>query len=134
MLSRVQGVAGNDFDSRYSRVVFAFQNLLEADPGAIVQRAIESDRVSGRTNFTPVQPGPRIQRMNPNKALWEKGDFTRIAAAMRESGEALLQRIRVKKGMKVLVLGCATARRRYPLRIRTLDMPLRHFHTGNHDS
>ena len=25
--------------------------------------------------------------MNPNKALWEKGDFTRIAASMRESGE-----------------------------------------------
>ena len=22
--------------------------------------------------------------MNPNKALWEKGDFTRIAASMRE--------------------------------------------------
>ena len=44
--------------------------------------------------------------MNPNKALWEKGDFTRIAAAMRESGEALVQRIGVKKGMKVLDLGC----------------------------
>ena len=28
---------------------------------------------------------------NPNKALWEKGDFTRIAAAMRESGEALVR-------------------------------------------
>ena len=25
--------------------------------------------------------------MNPNKALWEKGDFTRIAESMRESGE-----------------------------------------------
>ena len=28
--------------------------------------------------------------MNPNKALWEKGDFTRIAASMRESGEAVV--------------------------------------------
>ena len=28
--------------------------------------------------------------MNPNKALWEKGDFTRIAASMRESGEAFV--------------------------------------------
>jgi len=28
--------------------------------------------------------------MNPNKALWEKGDFTRIAKSMRESGEALV--------------------------------------------
>jgi SAM-dependent methyltransferase len=43
---------------------------------------------------------------NPNKALWEKGDFTRIAATMRESGEALVQRIGIKPGMKVLDLGC----------------------------
>jgi SAM-dependent methyltransferase len=44
--------------------------------------------------------------MNPNKALWEKGDFTRIAAAMRESGEALVAAIGVTKGLKVLDLGC----------------------------
>jgi SAM-dependent methyltransferase len=43
---------------------------------------------------------------NPNKALWEKGDFTRIAATMRESGEALVQRIGISRGMKVLDLGC----------------------------
>jgi SAM-dependent methyltransferase len=43
---------------------------------------------------------------NPNKALWEKGDFTRIAATMRESGESLVQRIGVSRGMKVLDLGC----------------------------
>jgi ubiquinone/menaquinone biosynthesis C-methylase UbiE len=44
--------------------------------------------------------------MNPNKALWEKGDFTRIAASMRESGEALVGHIGVSKGLKVLDLGC----------------------------
>jgi SAM-dependent methyltransferase len=44
--------------------------------------------------------------MNPNKALWEKGDFTRIAATMRESGETLVQRIGVSKGLRVLDLGC----------------------------
>ena len=44
--------------------------------------------------------------MNPNKALWEKGDFTRIAASMRESGESLVQRIGVTEGLKVLDLGC----------------------------
>lgn len=44
--------------------------------------------------------------MNPNKALWEKGDFTRIAASMRESGEALVKSIGVGGGMKVLDLGC----------------------------
>ena len=44
--------------------------------------------------------------MNQNKALWEKGDFTRIAASMRESGEALVGKLGVKKGIKVLDLGC----------------------------
>jgi len=44
--------------------------------------------------------------MNPNKALWEKGDFTRIADSMRESGEALIRGIGITKGLKVLDLGC----------------------------
>src|SRR6185503_13076583 len=44
--------------------------------------------------------------MNPNKALWEKGDFTRIAESMRQSGEALIQSIGLSKGLKVLDLGC----------------------------
>ena len=44
--------------------------------------------------------------MNPNKALWEKGDFTRIAETMRESGEALVNDLGITKGLKVLDLGC----------------------------
>src|SRR5580704_15214215 len=44
--------------------------------------------------------------MNPNKALWEKGDFTRIAQSMRESGEALVRGLGITKGLKVLDLGC----------------------------
>src|SRR6266850_1958334 len=44
--------------------------------------------------------------MNPNQALWERGDFTRIAESMRESGEALVQRLGITKGLKVLDLGC----------------------------
>jgi len=44
--------------------------------------------------------------MNPNKALWEKGDFTRIAGTMRESGEALVEKFGITKGLKVLDLGC----------------------------
>lgn len=44
--------------------------------------------------------------MNPNKALWEKGDFTKIAASMRESGEELVERLGVRPGMDVLDLGC----------------------------
>ena len=44
--------------------------------------------------------------MNPNKALWEKGDFTRLARTMRGSGEALVKSIGVARGLKVLDLGC----------------------------
>ena len=43
---------------------------------------------------------------NPNKALWEKGDFSRVAESMRASGEALVARLGVTPGMKVLDLGC----------------------------
>lgn len=44
--------------------------------------------------------------MNPNKALWEKGDFTRIAETMRESGSALVAQLGITKGLHVLDLGC----------------------------
>ena len=44
--------------------------------------------------------------MNPNQALWEKGDFTRIAESMRESGETLVKSLGISKGLKVLDLGC----------------------------
>lgn len=44
--------------------------------------------------------------MNPNQALWEKGDFTRIASSMRASGASLVQEIGVTTGMQVLDLGC----------------------------
>jgi SAM-dependent methyltransferase len=44
--------------------------------------------------------------VNPNKALWEKGDFTRIAQSMRDSGEALVKQLGIIKGLKVLDLGC----------------------------
>jgi SAM-dependent methyltransferase len=43
---------------------------------------------------------------NPNKALWEKGDFTRIAKTMRESGEQLVGELGVTPGMRVLDVGC----------------------------
>ena len=44
--------------------------------------------------------------MNANKALWEKGDFTRIAESMRESGEALVGNLGITEGLEVLDLGC----------------------------
>ena len=45
--------------------------------------------------------------MNTNKALWEKGDFTRIAACMRESGELLVDTLGIKPGLRILDLGAA---------------------------
>ena len=44
--------------------------------------------------------------MNPNKALWEKGDFTRLAQSMRKSGESLVKGLGITPGLKVLDLGC----------------------------
>ena len=44
--------------------------------------------------------------MNPNQALWEKGDFTQIADTMRESGEAFAKGLGITTGLKVLDLGC----------------------------
>src|SRR6478672_7409009 len=44
--------------------------------------------------------------VNPNKALWEKGDFTRIAESMRESGEALVATLGITDGLEVLDVGC----------------------------
>ena len=52
---------------------------------------------------TNPQPDPPV---NPNKALWEKGDFTRIAGAMRQSGEALVAALEITPGLDVLDLGC----------------------------
>jgi ubiquinone/menaquinone biosynthesis C-methylase UbiE len=47
-----------------------------------------------------------VLQANPNKALWEKGDFTKIADTMRESGEALVAKLGITKGLHVLDLGC----------------------------
>ncbi len=60
--------------------------------------------------------------MNPNKALWEKGDFTRIAATMRESGDALVERLGITTGMKVLDLGCGDGTTAVPAATRGADV------------
>jgi SAM-dependent methyltransferase len=49
---------------------------------------------------------PKTADVNPNKALWEKGDFTRIAESMRESGEALVMTLGITDGLDVLDVGC----------------------------
>lgn len=52
------------------------------------------------------QTPANLSSINPNKALWEKGDFTRIAETMRQSGEALVAKLEIIKDMEVLDLGC----------------------------
>ena len=53
--------------------------------------------------------------MNPNKALWEKGDFTEIAAFMRQSGEAVVQSLGITPPLRVLDLGCGDGTTAMPL-------------------
>jgi SAM-dependent methyltransferase len=62
------------------------------------------------------------QPANPNKALWEKGDFTRIAETMRASGDALVASLGVAKGMKVLDLGCGDGTTAIPAAQRGADV------------
>jgi SAM-dependent methyltransferase len=63
-----------------------------------------------------------IQKINPNKALWEKGDFTRIAETMRESGEDLVATLGVEAGMKLLDLGCGDGTTALPAARRGADV------------
>ena len=53
--------------------------------------------------------------MNPNKALWEKGDFTKIAALVRKPGEALVKSLGITPPLRVLDLGCGDGTTAVPL-------------------
>ena len=59
---------------------------------------------------------------NPNQALWEKGDFTRIAATMRQSGEELVDGLAIKSGMAVLDLGSGDGTTALPAARRGADV------------
>ena len=60
--------------------------------------------------------------MNPNQALWEKGDFTRIAETMRESGELLVDQLGIASGLKVLDLGSGDGTTAVPAARRGADV------------
>ena len=60
--------------------------------------------------------------MNPNKALWEKGDFTRIAESMRQSGEEFVRTLGITEGIKVLDLGCGDGTTAIPKAILGADV------------
>jgi ubiquinone/menaquinone biosynthesis C-methylase UbiE len=55
------------------------------------------------------------QVINPNQALWEKGDFTRIASTMRESGEKLVSQFNITKDLRVLDVGCGDGTTAIPM-------------------
>jgi SAM-dependent methyltransferase len=60
--------------------------------------------------------------MNANKELWEKGDFTKIADSMRESGEALVAEIGIEEGTRMLDLGCGDGTTALPAAQRGADV------------
>jgi ubiquinone/menaquinone biosynthesis C-methylase UbiE len=60
-------------------------------------------------------PSSKGAIVNPNKALWEKGDFTEIAAFMRQSGEALVESLGITTPLRVLDLGCGDGTTAMPL-------------------
>src|SRR3954468_638208 len=53
--------------------------------------------------------------MNPNKVLWEKGDFTAIAGFMRESGEVVVKSLAIVPPLRALDLGCGDGTTAVPL-------------------
>src|SRR6266853_5256009 len=53
--------------------------------------------------------------MNRNKAMWEKGDFTEIAAFMRQSGEGIVNSLEITPPLRVLDLGCGDGTTAVPL-------------------
>ncbi len=61
-------------------------------------------------------------QLNPNQALWEKGDFTRIAETMRDSGEALVEALGITPGLEVLDLGCGDGTTALPAARRGADV------------
>ena len=58
---------------------------------------------------------PKEALINPNKALWEKGDFTEIAAFMRQSGEVVVESLGIKPSLRALDLGCGDGTTAVPL-------------------
>jgi ubiquinone/menaquinone biosynthesis C-methylase UbiE len=60
--------------------------------------------------------------MNPNKELWEKGDFTEIAAFMRQSGEAVVKSLGITTPLRVLDLGCGDGTTAVPLALLGADV------------
>src|ERR1044071_7853280 len=94
-------------------------------PGKLWRRSGMAGAAGPLHNCSPEGDAPQIQAgqfrfregnsMNPNKALWEKGDFTEIAALMRQSGEAVVSSLEITTPLRVLDLGCGDGTTAVPL-------------------
>ncbi|HEY1801298.1 MAG TPA: class I SAM-dependent methyltransferase [Terriglobales bacterium] len=62
-----------------------------------------------------IETPPQQVAVNPNKALWEKGDFTEIAAFMRQSGEAIAKSLGIAPPLRVADLGCGDGTTALPI-------------------
>src|SRR5262249_49671583 len=72
--------------------------------------------------MTSTNTAPNGAAKNPNQALWEKGDFTEIAAFMRQSGEAVVESLGVTLPMRALDLGCGDGTTAFPLAVLGADV------------
>ena len=63
-----------------------------------------------------------LEAINPNRTLWEKGDFTRVAETMRQSGEELVATLGITPGLKILDLGCGDGTTALPEARRGADV------------
>jgi ubiquinone/menaquinone biosynthesis C-methylase UbiE len=89
---------------------------IATDAGFNECRIVERfDEVHGANFFAQKMNEIKGELMNPNKALWEKGDFTEIAGLMRESGEALVKSLEIKTPIRVLDLGSGDGTTAVPL-------------------
>src|SRR5438270_294911 len=95
----------------------------DSDDRAIKADALSEKHQAGLALIASANPADNpadlnqteVPVINPNKALWEKGNFTAIAAFMRESGETLVESLQVKPPIRVLDLGCGDGTTAVPL-------------------
>ena len=65
--------------------------------------------------MTGMTTAPNGAEKNPNQELWERGDFTEIAAFMRQSGEAVVESLGITPPLRALDLGCGDGTTALPL-------------------
>jgi len=107
------------------------------EPGEAVIESLETARPSLRVLERGGDDGTKVVPLrNPNKALWGKGDFTEIAALMRESGEAVVKSLEIAPPLRVLDLGCGDGTTAVPLArmgadVVGIDIPRNLVEAGN---